>query len=231
MQNRIDEIHNLTDVKSWRHCLGVENPADVGSRGCLASELVDNSLWWEGPAWLKGPPKNYPNSEVSKEEDLTEECRTEFKPKVFSRLLEHFWKRWSNEYLVGLREFDYCGTKGNQSKEAKVGDVVLIHDDSLARSKWRLGEIIELIESRDGHKRGAVLRTISKKGKPSTLRRAVQKLVALEVYTGNMPENEHVGTEQARIVQQPDHPAELVRPPRRAAVATADKIRRLLDQQ
>ena len=42
---------------------------------------MDDSLWWEGPAWLKGPPKNYPNSEVSKEEDLTEEGRKEFKAK------------------------------------------------------------------------------------------------------------------------------------------------------
>ena len=40
VQNRIDEIHKLTDVKSWRHCPGIENPADIGSRGCLASELV-----------------------------------------------------------------------------------------------------------------------------------------------------------------------------------------------
>ena len=84
VQNRIEEIHKLTDVKSWRHCPGVENPTDVGSRGCLASELVDDSLWWEGPAWLKDPPKNYPNSEVSKEEELTEEGRKEFKAKEWN---------------------------------------------------------------------------------------------------------------------------------------------------
>lgn len=38
-------------------------------------------MWWEGPAWLRGPPRNYPNSEVLKEEDLSGECRTEFKAK------------------------------------------------------------------------------------------------------------------------------------------------------
>ena len=106
----------------------------------------------------------------------------------------------------------------------------MIHDDGLARSKWRLREVIELIESRDGHKRGAVLQIISKKGKPSTLRRPVQKLFPLEVNTGNLPENGHDEVEQVGIVQQPDHPAEIVRPPRRAATATAGKIRRLLDQ-
>ena len=79
VQNRIEEIHKLTDAKSWRHCPGIENPADIGSRGCLTSELVDDSLWWEGPAWLKGSPKNYPKSKVSKEEDMTEEGRKESK--------------------------------------------------------------------------------------------------------------------------------------------------------
>ena len=80
VQNRVDEIQKLTDVKSWRHCPGVENPADVGSRGCPASELVSNSLWWEGPAWLKGSSKHYPKSGVSNEEDLSEECKKEVKP-------------------------------------------------------------------------------------------------------------------------------------------------------
>lgn len=160
--------------------------------------------------------------------DDDEETASKLKKRAryLNRLLEHFWKRWSNEHLVGLREFHYYGTKGAQKKEAKVGDVVLIHDENQARSKWRLREIIELIESRDGYKRGAVLRVITKKGKPSRLQRPVQKLFPLEVNTGNFPENE-----QIEIVQQPDQPLERSRPPRRAAAATADRIRRLIDQQ
>ncbi|KAL9979032.1 hypothetical protein ACROYT_G016624 [Oculina patagonica] len=131
----------------------------------------------------------------------------------------------TRELLGRLREFHHCGTKGAQNKEVKAGDVVLIQDENQARSKWRLGEIIELIESRDGYKRGAVLRVITKKGKPSKLQRPVQKLFPLEVNTGNLPENK-----QTEIVQQPDQPVERSRPPRRAAAATADRIRRLIDQ-
>ena len=48
-----------------------------------------------------------------------------------------------------LRESHHCGTKRDENKEAKVGDVVLIQEKSLAMSKWRLGEITKLIESRD----------------------------------------------------------------------------------
>lgn len=129
-------------------------------------------------------------------------------------------------YLAGLREFHHCGAKKDQNKVIEIGDVVLIHDDSLPRSNWRLGEVTELIESRDGCIRGAVLRVASKRGKHLTLRRPIQKLFPLEVNTGNPPENERV-----EVVQQPDLPSETSRPPRRAAAATADMIRRLVDQQ
>ena len=79
VQNRIDEIHKLTDVKSWRHCPGIENPADIGSRGCLASELVTISLWWKGPNWLQSFPRNYPKFGAVSDEGLAEECSREFK--------------------------------------------------------------------------------------------------------------------------------------------------------
>ena len=79
VQNRIDEIHKLTDVKSWCHCPGIENLADVGSRGCLASELVCNRLWWKGSIWLQSSPKNYPKLGAVSDEELTEECSRGFK--------------------------------------------------------------------------------------------------------------------------------------------------------
>ena len=79
VQNRIGDIHKLTDVKSWRHCPGIENPADIGSRGCLASELVSSSLWWKGPARLQSSPKYYPKLGAVSDEELTETSSREFK--------------------------------------------------------------------------------------------------------------------------------------------------------
>ena len=79
VRNRIDEIHKLTEVMSWRHCPGIENPADIGSRGCLASDFVGSSLWWKGPAWLQSSPKNYPKFGAVSDEELTKECSREFK--------------------------------------------------------------------------------------------------------------------------------------------------------
>ena len=238
VQNRIEEIHKLTDVKSWRHCPGIENPADIGSRGCLASELVSSSLWWKGPAWLQSYPEvteeplmpshlvigrrlnTLPDrTELSDNEDCASKLQQ--KARHLSKLIEHFRKRWTKEYLIGLREFHHCGTQEDHDRKIKIGNVILIHDENLPRRNWRLGEATELIESKDGCERGAVLRVASKKGKHLKLRRPIQKLVPLEVSTGKPPEKRNVGA-----VQQPEPHPETSRPPRRAAAATADMIRR-----
>jgi len=50
-------------------------------------------------------------------------------------VLQHFWSRWSKEYLTALRE--YHRTTGNNVQTPKVGDVVQIHD-YCPRMQWRL---------------------------------------------------------------------------------------------
>ncbi|XP_035226435.1 LOW QUALITY PROTEIN: 5-oxoprolinase-like [Stegodyphus dumicola] len=40
--------------RSWNHCSGRENPADLVSRGVPAQCLLEGDRWWCGPYWLKG---------------------------------------------------------------------------------------------------------------------------------------------------------------------------------
>ena len=61
VQNRVEEIRNLTDRDSWRFCPGKDNPADIPSRSCVAEDLVNNDLWWNGPSFLKAPIHQWPN--------------------------------------------------------------------------------------------------------------------------------------------------------------------------
>ncbi|UYV67961.1 hypothetical protein LAZ67_5002637 [Cordylochernes scorpioides] len=69
VKNRVTEIRNLTDVKSWAHISGDENPADLPSRGCSAARYLKTE-WWKGPHWLYEDPGDWPKTElmVNKEE-------------------------------------------------------------------------------------------------------------------------------------------------------------------
>lgn len=77
--NRIQLIHQLTEPSSWRWCPGEQNPADIPSRGCSISSLLEEEFWWSGPPWLKGTVEEYPNHA----EDVSglDAVKKEIKPK------------------------------------------------------------------------------------------------------------------------------------------------------
>ena len=56
------EIRKLIDPNSWRHVPTNQNPADVLSRGCLASELKEMRSWWYGPKFLQGDECGWPKN-------------------------------------------------------------------------------------------------------------------------------------------------------------------------
>ena len=60
VQHRVDEILRLTNKEEWAYCSTLENPADLGSRGVLASQLKEGELWWRGPRWLTGQKEDWP---------------------------------------------------------------------------------------------------------------------------------------------------------------------------
>ncbi|VDH93828.1 Hypothetical predicted protein [Mytilus galloprovincialis] len=79
--------------------------------------------------------------------------------KLFERkglLLDHFAKRWSNEYLTGLRE--YHRASGKHTGQVNIGDVVQLGSES-PRLLWRLGTIEDVIKGGDGLIRAAKVRT------------------------------------------------------------------------
>ena len=69
--NRIAEIQDESDRRSWRHVPGVINPADVCSRGCDLQELLENDRWIHGPEFLSHPETEWPAEQPANEEEDT----------------------------------------------------------------------------------------------------------------------------------------------------------------
>ena len=63
--HRVNEILKLTNKGDWGHCPWVENPADIGSRSVIASQLKDKKLWWVGPDWLTKSKEEWPKCEAT----------------------------------------------------------------------------------------------------------------------------------------------------------------------
>ena len=76
----------------------------------------------------------------------------------------------------------YMRRKTNSDNKLKVGDVVIVMEDGIRqRTAWRLGRVESLVVGRDGHVRGAMLKTVSQLNRPTTMKRPIQKLIPLEV--------------------------------------------------
>ncbi|KAI8432406.1 hypothetical protein MSG28_004803 [Choristoneura fumiferana] len=158
--NRINEIHELTNRNSWRHVPTEMNPADMASRGVDPSHLLNSSLWWEGPDFLKDnewhfligrPLTSIPSPPAVPERSM----KTRYQ--LIETLRESFWTRWKNEYLKELQR----KTKWRHPyKNIKEGAMVVFKDDNQPPTRWKLARVHRLYPGKDGVCRVADFRTI-----------------------------------------------------------------------
>ena len=109
-------------------------------------------------------------------------AKDEGSPKRFryrQKILRDFNSRWTKDYLGLLKERQKI-KKTKEMRVAKLGDVVLIGDKT-PRLNWKIGRIIELIVSKDGVVRGALVQVA---GTKSVWRRPVVSLFPLEERAG-----------------------------------------------
>ena len=88
VQNRVRKIRDLVDPEFWGYYNTKENPADISSKGCKASELVNNDLWWKGPQFLKESDEMWSsNVEFTSETEEKEEKEMKKSAKLTKRVL------------------------------------------------------------------------------------------------------------------------------------------------
>ena len=59
VKHHVHEIRQMTAKKDWRYCPGVQNAADLPSRGLTGNKMVDNSMWWCSPQFLQLPEEEW----------------------------------------------------------------------------------------------------------------------------------------------------------------------------
>ncbi|XP_065914598.1 uncharacterized protein [Dysidea avara] len=144
-------------------------------------------------------------------------------------LLQHFWTRWRQEYLTGLREFHQ--TSGSNIQTVKPGAIALVHDDT-PRLNWRLAVVEDTIPGADGLIRAANIRTST-----GRTNQPITKLYPLEITTAESDtlckqnsspkENPSNSDAQSSTVEQTDDNSmpERIRPVRQAALRGRQQVK------
>ena len=84
--------------------------------------------------------------------------------KHVNSVLQHYWHRWSKEYVVNLREFYKSNNTQNQRIDTP-GEVVLVYDEKTPRQSWKIGRIIETQTGADDRVREVKVAVVNKKGR------------------------------------------------------------------
>lgn len=72
--------------------------------------------------------------------------------------------------------------KSRGNPQISVGDMIIVHDEGLPRSFWKLGRIKDLIVGKDGRARGATVSIAGKNRRFTSLNRPLQLLYPLEIH-------------------------------------------------
>ena len=147
----------------------------------------------------------------------------------FNRIISHWERVWSKEYIASLREKFYGANPAQQIHSPSVGDVVVISSEG-NRAKWPLGRITKLYPDEHG-----IVRTVEVYTRGNHLLKTVNKLIPLECALDESPYAIEFSTavpseEEVDSLPILDPPA--VRPKRRAAIrADAQRLQLLAHNQ
>lgn len=78
---------------------------------------------------------------------------------MIERIRQHFWKRWSSEYLHNLQRRNKW--LKNAGPQIKVGQLVLCREDGLPPLKWVRGRVQSVLLGADKVVRAAIIKTVT----------------------------------------------------------------------
>ena len=103
------------------------------------------------------------------------------KLKHHRHLLYQFTKQWRRDYLMNLRENHSLSVKKGGRDSVKVGDIVVLKNDTTKRMFWKVAIVSELLLGTDNKIRAAVVKVMDPRGGHNMLRRSIKHLYPIEV--------------------------------------------------
>ncbi|XP_055522442.1 uncharacterized protein LOC129716631 [Wyeomyia smithii] len=110
--------------------------------------------------------------------DIAEPDVTDHKESTLSRwqrqtqMVQHFWRRWSNDYITTLQNRN----KWHERYPVKKNQMVIVREDNLPTMQWKLGRISNVIPGPDG-----LLRVVDVRVGNKLFRRPIAKLCLLPI--------------------------------------------------
>ena len=146
---------------------------EVALNNCPLSYVEDDiQMPLITPESMMRPQSNLlPELEPHLEETVTLRKRA----KYIKKCKDTMWKRWTNEYLRGLRERHNLKHR-RSSGTVEKGEVVIIKGDEKDRNQWKLGIVEEVLPGKDG-----VVRAVRLRAGRNQLERPIQHLYPLEL--------------------------------------------------
>ena len=105
--------------------------------------------------------------------DIKEQGQPEFTrmQRYRKELMLKFWSRWRKDYLLGMQALSF----GGKDEIVEVGQIVLLQETNLAKGRWKLARVLEVIKGRDGR-----IRRVKLKTKDHVVDRHVNQIALLE---------------------------------------------------
>ena len=121
----------------------VENIVNSGHLMYQANDALDQLLTPSQLLWRRNLAIMLPLLQPNTNDDSTTDTK-ESRHQYFlsSNALDHFRKRWSEEYLTSLRENHENRCAERPTHHIKPGSLVMVHHDNLHRYEWPLGKVI-----------------------------------------------------------------------------------------
>lgn len=137
----------------------------------MSNDATDLNVLTPGHFLIGVPLTSLPETDVT---DVAVNRLT--RHQLLTQMRQHFWKRWSTEYLTQLQQRVKWTHPSNA--DIRVNALVLLRDDNAPPLQWRLGRIIAVHPGRDG-----LIRIVDVKTMNGIVQRSLPKLCILPIDT------------------------------------------------